>query len=319
MNPTRKARPLTPAPHPAETSTIKRVPHNRPVAAVTMVVIGALVWMILSASPAFADEFKVGIILDPATSDSTFMEGFQLAVDQSPDVSHPPGVEGGDHLGSMDIVMVVIDDATGPDGLLAAANRLVEGEGVAIIVADISPESLRTIMGPITDSGTMLLALSNVASDEFPETPRLLIVGDQSDADALLADRAATFRDAFIAANGGAPSETATRGYISGRLVDIGVEATDRDPSDTGTLIDAMTAAMRTSADASANDQTDSPAPPVSATIDTALAADSGQSNEPQVSSGFGGALVVGGVLGIVIVGGLVLRSSLQRRPDAPQ
>ncbi|GBE24942.1 hypothetical protein BMS3Bbin02_01224 [bacterium BMS3Bbin02] len=292
---------------------------NRTMLSVLVPAVAALVWILLSASPAFADEFRVGILLDPATSDSTFMEGFQLAVDQSPDVSHPPGVEGGDHLGSMDVVMVVIGDATGSDGLLAAANRLVEGEGVAIIVADISPESLRTIMGPITDSGTMLLALSNVASEEFPETPRLLIVGDQSGVDALLTDRAATFRDAFIEANGGAPSEAATRGYIAGRLVDIGVEATDRDPSDTGTLIDAMTAAIRTSADAPAADQTDSPAPPVSATIDTALAADSEQSNDPQVSSGFGGALVVGGVLGIVIVGGLILRSSLQRRPDAPQ
>ncbi|VAV97935.1 hypothetical protein MNBD_ACTINO02-2234 [hydrothermal vent metagenome] len=292
---------------------------NRSMPSVLVLAAAALVWIVLSAAPALADEFRIGILLDPATSDSTFMEGFQLAVDQSPDVSHPPGVEGGDHLGSMDVVMVVIDDATGPDGLLAAANRLVEGEGVAIIVADISPESLRTIMGPITDSGTMLLALSNVASNEFPETLRLLIVGDQSGADALLTDRAATFRDAFIEASGGAPSETATRGYISGRLVDIGVEATDRDPSDTGTLIDAMTAAMRTSADTPANDQTDSSAPPVSATIDATLAADSGQPNEPEVSSGFGGALVVGGVLGIVIVGGLILRSSPQQRPDVPR
>jgi hypothetical protein len=74
---------------------------------------GLVGWMALNVSGALADEFTVAIVISPMGSEvlsDEFMEGFQLAVDQSPDVSHPPNTEGGDHLGSMDVAFVVIDD-----------------------------------------------------------------------------------------------------------------------------------------------------------------------------------------------------------------
>lgn len=304
---------------PSNNSRLDATPQRRNRSTLVLV-FAAFAWMILSASPAFADEFKVGIILDPATSDSTFMEGFQLAVDQSPDVSHPPGVEGGDHLGSMDVVMVVVDDVTGPDGLLAAANRLVEGEGVAIVVADISPDALRAIVGPVTESGTMLLDLSNVRGDDLPDTPLMLMVGNQDGTDALLTDRTPTFQDAFVAAYGHTPSEAAVRGYIAGRLVDAGVEATDRDPSDTGTLAKGLAATAGLPVEQTAGGQPESPTTSVSTTSDTTtLAGETEPPNDPQVSSGLSGALVVLIVLGTAAVGGLGIRASLSQRPRTPR
>ncbi|MFV2062121.1 MAG: hypothetical protein ACC726_01245 [Chloroflexota bacterium] len=205
----------------------------------------ALVGTAAITSPVFADEFAVGILVDPSARDSeepTFMEGFQLAVDQSADVSHPAGEEGGDHLGSMDVVMLVVDDATGPDELLGAAIELAEVEGVPIIVADISSDALAAIAGPVTDAGTMLIVMSDSTGLDLPPTPRLFAAQEHIGVEALLGDRDPGFEDAFLAANGQLPSADAARGYIAGRLVDIGVEATDRDPFDVPTLADALAA-----------------------------------------------------------------------------
>jgi hypothetical protein len=290
-----------------------------PVAGRAIAVITALVWILLSAAPAFADEFEIGILVDPAVSDSTFVEGFQLAVNQSPDVSHPAGVEGGDHLGSMDVVMVVVDDATSPDELRAAAARLAEGQGVAIIVADIAPGLLNDIAGPIAGAGTMLIVMSDIDAAATSASPLLFAAANQGDVSVLLTDRTPSFQNAFFAAYGRAPSEAAARGYIAGRLVDAGVEATDRDPSDTQTLAAGMAAALGITTTPPTVDETVAPNPPVPTTVDTpAISAESEPSDRPQVSSGLSGALVALVLVGLVAFGGLGVRSRLRRsRPSA--
>jgi len=208
--------------------------------------VGLLVWAwVVVATFAFADVFEVGILLDPTTSDSTFMEGFQLAVDQSPDVSHPPGVEGGDHLGSMDVVMVVVDSAAGlpespePADFVTAAADLI-GAGAAILVADVEPDVLSALFEPVTESPRMLFAMSDTGGAEFPETLFFFAATLRTGLETLLTDRTPAFEDAFFTAYDRSPSTAATRGYLAGRLVDLSVEATNRNPFDGQALTDGL-------------------------------------------------------------------------------
>ena len=274
-----------------------------------LLVIGAFVGVVFSAAPAFADEFVVGIVVGQTTSDtpnSTFMDGFQLAVDQSPDVSHPAGVEGGDHLGSMDVIMVVVEDVTEPDQAVAAVVDLIERDGAAIIVADVAQDVLASILGPVTESETMLIAMSDTGGADIPATPFFFAAAAQGRAGVLLTDRNPAFEEAFVAAYGRLPSESVTRGYVAGRLVDLSVEATDRDPSDGEALIDGLVAAIGSPSvqpeDNGVETDTTSPIAPA------------GSPAEPDSSAGIGRGLVAGIVLLIVVLSGWRIRMLQQQR-----
>ncbi|GMQ98718.1 MAG: hypothetical protein BMS9Abin17_1243 [Acidimicrobiia bacterium] len=196
-------------------------------------------WIVLGAVPALADEFAVGVVTEPVTSGSTtspFVDGFQLAVDQSPDVSHPPDTEGGDHLGSMDVVMFVVDASLSPDELVTATMAPLNIDRVPIVVVD-GPAALASLVGPVTDSGTVLIALSE--SGEPLLTQELLIFAgtDQDAMQLLLTDRVPGFEKAYFGAYGRSASPAAVRGYLAGRLVDLSVEATARDPFDSETIV----------------------------------------------------------------------------------
>lgn len=151
-------------------------------------------------------------------------------------MSHPEGIEGGDHLGSIDVVMIVVDDVSDVDELVSLAVELIERDGVAFVIADVSPEAIAALFGPVTGSEVMLLATSDTGGLESGTTPFFFPVAQHPGAAVLLDDRTPTFSEAFTARYGRAPSTAANRGYISGRLVDISVEATDRDPLDEVTI-----------------------------------------------------------------------------------
>jgi len=219
-------------------------PHwPRRAARLSLFCLAAMVGLALGATPASADEFTIAILVDPgveAGAGATFMEGFQIAVDQSPDVSHPEGVEGGDHLGSMDVVMLVVEGALDPDEFVQAAIELIESDGVAFVVADVSPEATAALFGPVTDAEVMLLTMSDTGGTEFAPTLFFFPAAEHPGAEALLVDRTPTFSDAYTTRYGQPPSAAANRGYMAGRLVDISVEATDRDPTDEVTIAAAL-------------------------------------------------------------------------------
>ncbi len=186
----------------------------------------------LAPSPAGADEFRVQLLIQSAQVDAdAYRDGFQLAVDQSPDVSHPAGVEGGDHLGAMDVVILVATDSgTGafPDvGSSFPPIVVVEGE------SDFVLEMVQTV----STTGSFLIGVSD--SDDLVNivTPDSFVVGS-SDIDELLDER--NFTATFETVYGRTPSAAATRGYLAGRLVDLAIEATERDPSDRDTMAQAL-------------------------------------------------------------------------------
>ncbi|NOX30046.1 MAG: hypothetical protein GXP35_08375, partial [Actinobacteria bacterium] len=262
--------------------------------------------VVIGASPALADEFAVGILIEPGLEGSdgvAFMQGFQLAVDQSPDVSHPPGVEGGDHLGSMDVVFVIADGIGAADGIVGAALDMTDTEQLPIIVAHVSNEALATIIGLTTDSETVLIAASNADAGDFGESVFLFAIDGGTAAIALLDDRQPGFRGAFLAAYGFEPTPPAMQGYLAGRLVDIGVEATDRDPYDTETLMAALHSAVGDGAPNRAQNN------------DSALEPTAAQSSqEEQSSSGLPAPLVVGVLALLAIASAWIVFGRVNRR-----
>jgi hypothetical protein len=217
-------------------------PLRRSIIATAALGFAAFIWIVLGAAPAVADEFTVGVVADPGLG-AAYLEGFQLAVDQSPDVSHAAGTEGGDHLGSMDVNIVAVVDVAEFGELIDAAIDMVERSGAAIVVADVPPEVLGVIHGPITSSGTMLIATAGTSGVDLASTPSFFAAADRARLEELLTDRLPAFEEAFAAAYGVSPSDAAARGYLAGRLVDEAVGATDRDPSDVEALAAGLVAA----------------------------------------------------------------------------
>ncbi len=265
--------------------------------------------VVIGAGPALADEFTVGILIEPGPEGSdgvAFMQGFQLAVDQSPDVSHPPGVEGGDHLGSMDVVFVIADGIGAADGIIGAARDMTDTQHLPIIVADISNETLAIIIGLTTDSETILIAASNADAGDSGDSIFLFAIEGEMSAIALLDDRQPSFGEAFLAAYGFEPTPPAMHGYLAGRLVDIGVEATDRDPYDAETLLAALHSAV---GDGTPNQTQNN---------DSALEPTAAQSSqEEQSSSGLPVPLIVGLLALLAIAGAWIVFS--RREPPLEQ
>jgi len=201
-----------------------------------------LTWSVVGAAPALADEFTVGVVLESPVSDPTFMDGFRLAVDQSPDVSHPAGVEGGDHLGSMDVAIVVVESSRGLDEIVAATRDLVSADGAAIVVADVSSATSAAVATFPTGPEALVIIVGDSTLTGRAVPPGTFVIGPEQ-MEAVLANQVPPLREAFVARYGSTPSPAASRGFVVGRLIDIAVEATDRDPSDIETLTAALVTA----------------------------------------------------------------------------
>jgi len=200
-----------------------------------IMIIAALVF--LNSMPALADEFNVVILLEPTASETTkqeFMRGFQLAVDQSPDVSHPPGREGGDHLGSIDVEIEEIQNANTNAELIARTVSIVGSAD--IIVADLAAEGLNSVFGLITESGTVLFSMQSNEGLEATDSIYFFGITPLHDVAALLVNGSLSFDTAYQNTYGNAPTAAAKRGYMAGRMIDISVQATDRDPTDATTI-----------------------------------------------------------------------------------
>ena len=106
-------------------------------AALAAVTAAGLVTAVLGQTPALAHELRVVVVESesPATTDAR--RGFRLAVDQSPDVSHLPGLDGGDHLGGVDVELLSVD-VTGrgrqtPDRV----EQLLDGAAAVLVFTDV--------------------------------------------------------------------------------------------------------------------------------------------------------------------------------------
>ena len=85
-------------------------------------------------SPASAHDFRLVLVRSDEPTSIEAQRGFRLAVDQSPDVSHPEGEDAGDHLGGVDVNLTEIQ--AGPAAAREVDDAIRGGASVVVLLVD---------------------------------------------------------------------------------------------------------------------------------------------------------------------------------------
>ncbi len=113
--------------------------------------ISALAISAASASSAFAEDLKIGMIVTlsgpPAALGQQIVDGFQLALEQK-----------GGTLGGQATELVIEDDELKPDVALLKATSLIEKEDVDFVVGTVFSNMLQAIFKPVVASETFLIS-----------------------------------------------------------------------------------------------------------------------------------------------------------------
>lgn len=163
--------------------------------------------------PAAAHTFSLLVVAGASGAEADRRDGFTLAVQQSPDVTHAPGT-GGDHLGGIDVRVNVVD-AGSQD--VAARTRTAIADGTRIIVA-LSPSALDAVQTETARNFGALLVVATGAKGESAAGSALVLSPRSGDG-----SRLDTFAKDFQEAYGRAPTSTAVAGYDAGLLIDRAV------------------------------------------------------------------------------------------------
>ena len=171
-----------------------------------------------AVQPALAHAFSLVVVTDDATTAAEALRGLRLAVDQSPDVSHPRGREGGDHLGGIDVDIVVVEVAD--DGAAAAAARVRQllDDGATAVVT-LTAEPVARAVSQVT-AAERVLQVTVDADDTVRDQQGSVVIRPRRDIGRSRA-RVAAFSAAFADAHGEPPADAALLGYDAGRLLDI--------------------------------------------------------------------------------------------------
>ena len=178
---------------------------------------GSLLAVLWGATlPAAAHEIRMALVAtESAGPEADARRGFLLAVDQSPDVSHPPGPDAGDHLGGVDVEIVTIDADDG-DAAPDRVRAVIEGGASAVVI--VAPNPILTAVSAAADRrGKLIVA---VAEDGAAAPPGVEIVLRALPAERLDRARLERFEAEFANAYGRPPTSTAALGYDAGRLLD---------------------------------------------------------------------------------------------------
>ena len=174
---------------------------------------------LLAAAPA-ARAHRVGLVVvaPPDAPAGDAVDGFRLAVDQSPDVSHPPGPGAGDHLGGIDVEVTVVERGERPADAGRRVARLVSSGARLVVVLPPATVS-REIVPRIRVDGVLIVAAGTRAA--LPKKPALPVVllGDRP-LDRDDRGRLARFEQAFARRYARTPSRAARSGYNAARLLD---------------------------------------------------------------------------------------------------
>lgn len=200
--------------------SLLRVPHLRTGVVALLLASGLLIAV---AAPAQADEFGIVLLVDgteePSGAGTDARDGFRMAVDESPDVSHPPGEEAGDHLGGVDADIQTVEARTAGQVRTELRQALLVDPAYVVILAPSSP-TIRSVEGLLRGNSVVLTAGSESSGLSLAGgvTVRELGSSDGSDAIQQLAIR-------FMARYGRPLSPWAVRGYDAALVIDRAVGA----------------------------------------------------------------------------------------------
>lgn len=203
-------------------------------------VCAAAVGALAVAPTAAAHELGLVLVVGPgggSRSDNA-EDGFRLAVDRSPDISHPPGQEAGDHLGGIDVdVRIVRSTPGGGDVARRIARSVAAGSRIVVVLPPVPPTSPIVSVAPLRD--VLVVVPRRVAT-----RARSLVVLTGQPRGAGDPARRAAFERAFERRFGRAPGARARAGYDTGRLLDSLLGSLGEGPF-SGPALDAAVARAR--------------------------------------------------------------------------
>lgn len=203
----------------------------------------ALLVAVTAAPDARAHEFALALVSAPAQGDATgrdVVDGFRLAVDESPDVSHPPGEEAGDHLGGVDVDLEVVEVA---DGRASGVADAVAAGASVVVVLGTSPDAAVAVARELDGTGVLVVDAGPEPPASPPGTAGLLRLRDRPGGSGGAASPAATrFSGAFERRFGRPGTDWAARGYDAGRLLDVSLRQLGADSRDVEALAAAANA-----------------------------------------------------------------------------
>ena len=175
--------------------------------------------LVLGSAPAAgAHEVGLVVVAERGSPAEDAVDGFRLAVEQSPDVSHAPGADAGDHLGGVDVDVMVVRRGRRVADAGRRVTRAVSSSARVVVVLTPGAGSME-IVPRIRVPGTLIVVAGTRSA--LPEELALPVVLLGTRPVGRLERASATrFERAFARRYGRAPGRTERRGYAAGRLVD---------------------------------------------------------------------------------------------------
>ena len=200
----------------------RRSARGRAAAVLAAVVVVTTVGWLGGVHPALAHEFTLALVTPTsgtANADldgSDVVDGFRFAVDQSPDVSHPPGADAGDHLGGVDVDVIVIDGTHATEAAAAVKQQVDIGLTTLVLIAN--GPTARAVTKELETSSVLLVTAEGAGASAPSDTSELHLT--QRSAPSFKSGVAADVAAAFERAHGRELSPAAALGYDAGRLLD---------------------------------------------------------------------------------------------------
>ena len=219
----------------------RRSARGRSVAVLAAVLVVATVGWPGGVRPALAHEFTLALVTPTSgttnadLNGSDVVDGFRFAVDQSPDVSHPPGADAGDHLGGVDVDVIVIDGTQATEAAEAVQQQVDTGLTTVVLIAGGS--TARAVTKELETSSVLLVTAEGAGANARSDTSDLHLT--QRPAPSLQSGVAADVAAAFDRAHGRELSPAAALGYDAGRLLDAAVAGADDGVEDLESVVAA--------------------------------------------------------------------------------
>ena len=168
---------------------------------------------VLAGTSSAAAAHEVGVVLVVPREDPATFQGFRLAVDQSPDVSHAPGAAAGDHLGAIDVDVRTVEASNRGTGAGTVARAMSRGAQVLVVAPDPDDDRVtREILSRLSARERLI-----VVSRAVPVDAPVPMVGLRDlRAAAIERRRLARFERAYARRPGRRPDAAARRGYAAG-------------------------------------------------------------------------------------------------------
>lgn len=167
------------------------------------------------APAAVAHEFRVTVIVADGPAGDEAWAGFRLAVDRSPDVSHPSGVESGDHLGGVDVELELLRAGrVGRDLETELRASLSRGSSIVVLIGSDETSGAARVGNVVAAADAVVVASGFETT--LPAGSIVMMPRRSDDP----AGPAADVEAAFAAAHGRAATQSVLAGYDAAALVD---------------------------------------------------------------------------------------------------